>query len=100
MAADWNILAPYFGTALRSRSHDEDLAVKRREGGKALAALNEARKLAAPAGIEIDRDAAGGYWVTCPSLDPDPMDGANFCSDGKEALSMVKDYVEHLKKNA
>lgn len=100
MAADWNILAPYFGTALRSRSRKEDLAVKRREGGKALAALNAARKLAAADGIEIDRDAAGGYWVTCPSLDPDPMDGANFCSDGVEVLSMVKNYVEYLNKTA
>lgn len=99
---DWNILAKYFPVVSKpAKSAKEKLFDKHmaQERGRALAALNKARKLAAPHGIEVERESASAYWVTCPKLgDNDPFVGNQFCSDGREVLETVEAYVEHLAK--
>ena len=62
-------------------------------------AMKEAKALAATIGVEIERDTAGGWWVTRPGMDPDPLDGNHFCSTGNEVLEAVKVY-EAAKESA
>lgn len=73
-----------------------------RESGRDVAALNKARKLSKAHGIEVDKDSAGGWWVTCSKFteDNDPLDGSHFCSTGQEALEAVQTYVSELAKIA
>ena len=65
-----------------------------RERGRSLAALNKARKLADQNGVTVDKDAAGGWWVTCEGLAEDPYDGANFHTDGRDVLEAVETYIK------
>ncbi len=63
-------------------------------------AMAKARRLAAKHGIDIERDRANEYWVTCDSFDGviriDPCEGNQFCVGGTEVLMCVEAYVEAL----
>ena len=78
------------GKSAKQRACDK---VLQRERGLDLAALAKAKKLAGDGPIEIDRDGPNAYWVICPVLDPDPLDGANFCRGGREVLDAVQFYL-------
>lgn len=92
MAADWSILSKYFPTGASTRAKANARA-NAQERGRQVSDLNKARKIAEPLGILVEKDTAGGWWVTCPSLKvPDPFDGGNFCSGGSEVLEMVQEY--------
>lgn len=98
MAADWNILGRYFGVPTKAPANASRKALQS-ERGKSTAALTKAKKLAAQhPRIVIDRDGPGTYWVTCQGLegDKDPRDGANFCTDGREVLEAVEDYIKAI----
>ena len=81
--------------APRKVQPNPDLA---RERGRNVAALNAARKLAEQHGIEVDKDSAGGWWVTCSKFTEadDPLDGSHFCNSGAEVLEAVQTYVAAL----
>lgn len=102
MAADWNILGKYFGVPTRvSPSQAALRKTLQSERGKSTAALNKAKRLAAkyPA-ISIDRDGPGAYWVTCADVVPDPYDGGNFHTDGRDVLEAVEAYINAGAKKA
>lgn len=71
-----------------------------RERGRNVSALNKARKLAEAHGIEVDKDTAGGWWVTCSKFSEatDPLDGSHFCEGGQEVLEAVQTYADELAK--
>lgn len=71
-----------------------------RERGRSVAALNKARKIAAAHGVNIDKDASGGWWVTCSKFPDgqDPMEGNHFACDGREVLDTVETYIVELQK--
>ena len=57
-----------------------------------------ARSLAARYGIEITRECADVYRVTCPELeDDDPHEGRQEAYSAREVLEMVEDYVYCLR---
>lgn len=97
--ADFNVLNRYFGVPTTKPKPNPELA---RERGRSVAALNKARKLAEQHGIEIDKDSAGGWWVTCSKFteENDPLDGSHFCVDGRDVLDAVETYVTELAKLA
>lgn len=101
MAADWNILGKYFGVPTRVDRSAELRRTLQSERGKSTAALNKAKVLAAnyPA-IVIDRDGPGAYWVTCADVVPDPYDGGNFHTDGRDVLEAVQGYIDAGAKKA
>lgn len=74
--------------------------VKHQEAARSAGGMKQAHALAAKHGISIDKDSAGGWWVTHPKLsgDADPLDGANFCTDGREVLEAVRCYADHMAK--
>lgn len=94
MSANFNVLNRYFGTPASKPKPNPAIA---RERGLALAALNKARKLTEqhPA-IQIEKDVAGGWWVTCEGLAEDPYDGGNFHTDGRDVLEAVESYIKLL----
>jgi len=71
-----------------------------RERGRNMAALNKALKLAKANGIDVDKDSAGGWWVTCSKFtqENDPLDGSHFCAVGQEVLETVQTYIDELTK--
>ena len=72
--------------------------IKRQEAARSAGGMKQARALAGEHGIEIEKDAQGGWWVTHPKLtgEADPLDGANFCTDGREVFDAVRCYADHL----
>ena len=106
MTVDWNILAPYFSIPVKSRkpsaAQREYAKAMAAERGRSAAALAKARKLAAAhPRIDIERERANEYWVTCDDLTgspADPCDGGNFCTDGHQVLDVVETYIAHLTK--
>ena len=79
-------------------------AARARHAAQARVALEQARAMrlakakAADHGIDIDKDRAGGWWVTCTKFDDDndPCDGNHFCSTAEETLEAVEVYVAAL----
>jgi hypothetical protein len=60
--------------------------------------LQRARVLAARNGIEITRECADVYRVTCPELEgDDPHEGRQEAYSAREVLEMVEDYVYCLR---
>lgn len=98
MTADWNILLPYFSVprskTAAAKSDARAAAIVRGQSG---AAMRKAKALAAlHPRINIEKEAAGAYWVTCDLWDDDeadPLYGSHFCSDGQEVLEAVNVYV-------
>lgn len=68
--------------------------------GRNLSSLNRARKLAESHGIQVEKDSAGGWWVTCSRFkqEADPLQGNQFCESGAEVLETVEAYVGELAK--
>lgn len=100
MAADWNILGKYFGAPTR-QSPNQALLRKtlQQERGKSTAAIAKAKRLVANhPSIVIDRDGPGAYWVTCADVVPDPYDGGNFHTDGRDVLEAVETYIKALAR--
>lgn len=97
--ADWTVLAPWFSIpVLRAKpARPTKSAAEREEDRLDRNALARARRVAAPLGVDIERDSAGGYWVTHPDLDDkpeDPCEDAHFCGDGREVEQAVKTYAD------
>jgi hypothetical protein len=89
-----------FGYRRRTPAELAQAKALAREKGLNSAALRKARALAAPLGVEVEKEDTGAYWVTCPALSDtgnDPLEGNHFCSDGREALAAVEAYAEHFK---
>lgn len=66
-------------------------------------AIDKARALAVEHGISIADDDQSGWWVTCNAKfteAEDPLQGANFCSSGREVLEAVEAYVSALVDRA
>ena len=104
---DWGILSHYFGTvpaapvkatqAPRCPGKPASLTQAHRDALRAdLGHLQAARALAEGLGVDIDRDTAGGWWVTCPDLPDDDMDDGHFCTTGQEVLEKVQEYQKVL----
>jgi hypothetical protein len=94
MPRDFQILARYFGVPTRR----DPLKAERAKSARAHA---KAKRLAALHGVDIEREGPRAYWVTCNDKfteDTDPMNGANFCTDGREVLEAVETYIEAMKK--
>lgn len=99
MAADWNILGRYFGVPTRAAGAAHKAV--QAERGKSTAALSKAKRLAAGhPSITIDRDGPSAYWVTCSDVSPDPYDGGNFHTDGRDVLEAVEAYINAGAKKA
>lgn len=94
----FNMNTGTFGTGAARAKPNPELAKAR---GRALVTFNKANVLAKAHGIEVDKDSAGGWWVTCPALagDNDPLDGSHFCATGPEVLEAVEVYVAALAKD-
>lgn len=85
-----------------SSAKSQQNPVLAQERGRSVAALNKARKLALQHGINIDKDAEGGWWVTCSKFadGKDPMEGNQFACDGREVLDTVQAYALEIEKLA
>lgn len=94
MTADFQILSRYFGVAVKPKANP----ALQRERALGASSMAKAKRLAAANGIDIEPDGRSAWWVTCDKLtgDKDPLDGANFCTDGREVLEAVEAYIEAL----
>lgn len=72
-------------------------AIIRTEQGKDGSAMAQAHRLAAAAGVRIEKEAPRAYWVFGPAGREDPLEGNNFCTSGREVLATVQAYADHFK---
>jgi hypothetical protein len=93
---DWSILVSMFSVPAARRAVDPVLMSER---GKDSAASRKVRKLLEEhPSINVEKDSAGGWWVTCDDFEDerDPLDGANWCSSWRDVLESVEFYIEQL----
>jgi hypothetical protein len=95
------LLASYFATPAANGGYMAKEARSNRS------ALRQALVMAAPLGIDVERDNISEYWVTHPSFDGeadaqgrrDPCAGGHYCTSGREVLQCAQSYAEFFAAN-